>query len=138
MDISSLTPRKQVKLQYWLQVIHECRASGLTNEAWCAQNGVSIKNYYYWIAKIRKLAIEDIPRKQNGTPLALPCETSCEISPPVPGKSGFEEVQLPSHAGTPSEGAPAAVIRIKGVSLEVFEHTSDPFLRRLLEAVREC
>lgn len=31
MNISSLTPNKQVKLQYWLDVIRQCRASGLTN-----------------------------------------------------------------------------------------------------------
>ena len=30
MDFSLLTPGKQVKYQYWLNVIHECRASGLT------------------------------------------------------------------------------------------------------------
>ena len=29
MDISTLTPDKQVKLQYWLDVIRQCRASGL-------------------------------------------------------------------------------------------------------------
>ena len=26
MDISTLTPDKQVKLQYWLDVIRQCRA----------------------------------------------------------------------------------------------------------------
>ena len=30
MDFSLLTPDKQVKYQYWLNVIHEYRASGLT------------------------------------------------------------------------------------------------------------
>ena len=66
MDISSLTPDKQVKLQYWLEVIRQCRASGLTNQAWCEQHNISLKSYYYWIAKIRKLALEDLPRKNNG------------------------------------------------------------------------
>lgn len=42
MDISSLTPDKQVKLQYWLDVIRQCRASGLTNQAWCEQNQISL------------------------------------------------------------------------------------------------
>ena len=60
MDISSLTPDKQVKLQYWLEVIRQCRASGLTNQAWCEQHNISLKSYYYWIAKIRKLALEDL------------------------------------------------------------------------------
>lgn len=47
MDISSLTPDKQVKLQYWLDVIRQCRASGLTNQAWCEQHNISLKSYYY-------------------------------------------------------------------------------------------
>ncbi len=66
MDISTLTPDKQVKLQYWLDVIQQCRASGLTNQAWCEQHDISLKSYYYWIAKIRKLALEELPRKSHG------------------------------------------------------------------------
>ena len=66
MDISSLTPNKQVKLQYWLDVIRQCRASGLTNQAWCEEHNISLKSYYYWIAKIRKLALEDFPYKSYG------------------------------------------------------------------------
>ena len=58
MDLSSLTPDKQVKLQYWLDVIRQCRASGLTNQIWCEQHDISLKSYYYWLSKIRKLALE--------------------------------------------------------------------------------
>ena len=57
MDISTLTPDKQIKVQYWLDVIRQCRASGLTNQVWCEQHDISLKSYYYWIAKIRKLAL---------------------------------------------------------------------------------
>ena len=42
MDLSSLTPDKQVKLQYWLDVIRQCRASGLTNQLWCEQHDISV------------------------------------------------------------------------------------------------
>lgn len=69
MDISSLTPGKRVKLQYWLDVIRQCRASGMTNQDWCEQNTVSLKSYYYWLAKIRKLALEDFPRRQYASGL---------------------------------------------------------------------
>ena len=134
MEITSLTPNKQVKLQYWLQVIHECRASGLTNQAWCEQNGISLKNYYYWIAKIRKLAVEDLPRKQYGGSLSLPCNTE----PAEMKGSGFEEVHLPVATQVRSGGSPDAVIRVNDISLEVFEHTSDSLLRRLMKAVQEC
>ena len=67
MDISTLTPDKQVKLQYWLDVIRQCRASGLTNQVWCEQHDISLKSYYYWIAKIRKMALGELPRKRNGS-----------------------------------------------------------------------
>ena len=134
METKSLTPTKQVKLQYWLQAIHECRASGLTNKAWCEQNGISLKNYYYCIAKIRKLAIEDLPRKQHRIPLSLTCKTdTIEMK-----GTGFEEVHLPVPDQTRSSGSPDAVIRVKDISLEVFEHTSDSLLRRLMKAVQEC
>ena len=134
MDITSLTPNKQVKLQYWLHAIHECRSSGLTNQAWCEQNGISLKNYYYWIAKIRKLAIEDLPRKQYGDSQTLPCKPE----PAETKDSVFEEVHLPVSTKVPPTGSPDAVIHVKDISLEVFEHTSDPLLRRLMKAVQEC
>ena len=134
MEIASFTPNQQVKLQYWLRVIHECRTSGLTNRAWCEQNGISLKNYYYWIAKIRKLAVEDLPRKQYGASLSLPYKTE----PAETKGCCFEEVHMPVSAQVRSNGSPDAVIHVKDISLEVFEHTSDSLLRRLMKAVQEC
>lgn len=72
MDLSSLTPDKQVKLQYWLDVIRQCRALGLTNQIWCEQHDISLKSYYYWLSKIRKLALEELPRKKNGIHMYRP------------------------------------------------------------------
>lgn len=63
MGIASLTPDKQVKLQYWVAVIRQCRASGPMNQTWCEEHNISLKSYYYWIAEIRKLALEHLPRK---------------------------------------------------------------------------
>ena len=68
MDLSSLTPDKQVKLQYWLDVIRRCRASGLTNQLWCEQHDISLKSYYYWLSKIRKLALEELPPQEKRNP----------------------------------------------------------------------
>ena len=47
MDLSSLTPDKQVKLQYWLDVIQQCRASGLTNQIWCEQHDIETQQLFY-------------------------------------------------------------------------------------------
>ena len=131
MDISSLTPKKQVKIQFWLNAIRECRSSGLTNQAWCEQNNLSLKSYYYWIAKIRKLAIEDIPRKDHG--LSLPCATSQTSSS---SDEIFTEVPVPISRQSSSDFA--AVIHISDITIDISENVSSEFLVSILKAVRSC
>lgn len=131
MDISTLTPDKQVKLQYWLDVIRQCRASGLTNQAWCEQHAVSLKSYYYWIAKIRKLALEELPRKIHG------CRTVMEQTALMPDAAPeFAEVSLRDKQN--SCAAPAAVLHTGTVTVELFEDTPRELLEAILKAVRSC
>ena len=131
MNISSLTPDKQVKLQYWLDVIRQCRASGLTNQAWCEEHNISLKSYYYWIAKIRKLALEDLPRKSYGV---HPTAGQTTLLPD--SASEFAEISLPAeHAG---HSDPAAVLHIGTITVEVFEDISSELLATILKAVQSC
>ena len=131
MDISSLTPDKQVKLQYWLEVIRQCRASGLTNQAWCEQHNISLKSYYYWIAKIRKLALEDLPRKNNG--INATADQYTLLQNPA---SEFAEIPLPGRHATRSD--PAVVLHIGTITVEVFEDISCELLSTILKAVQSC
>ena len=32
---------------HWRRVIAECNSSGICKTAWCRQNGISIKSFYY-------------------------------------------------------------------------------------------
>lgn len=131
MDIYTLTPDKQVKLQYWLDVIRQCRASGLTNQAWCEQHAVSLKSYYYWIAKIRKLALEELPRKSQG------CRPVMKQTALVPDAAPeFTEVSLRGRQD--SRAAPAAVLHTGTVTVELFEDTPRELLEAILKAVRSC
>lgn len=132
MDISSLTPDKQVKLQHWLVVIHQCRASGMTNQEWCEQNGVSLKSYYYWLAKIRKLALEDIPRKQYAS--ALPADQkNSELSQ---HQATFTELSLTNTAAFDNNAA--AILHIGSVTIKIFEHTSSELISSIVKAVQPC
>ncbi len=131
MDISTLTPDKQVKLQYWLDVIRQCRASGLTNQVWCEQHDVSLKSYYYWIAKIRKLALEELPRKNHG------CRPVMEQAVPAPyAAPEFTEVSFPGRQD--SSAGPAAVLHIGSVTVELFQDTPCVLMEAILKAVRSC
>ncbi|KAI4446698.1 hypothetical protein C823_001216 [Eubacterium plexicaudatum ASF492] len=53
MDISTLTPDKQVKLQYWLNMIRQCRSSGLTN--YCIVSLISVKTPLNRVSAARRL-----------------------------------------------------------------------------------
>jgi hypothetical protein len=48
----------EFRLKQWTEIIQTCQASGMTVVAWCNQNNVNIKSYYYWLRKIRSLACE--------------------------------------------------------------------------------
>ena len=131
MDISTLTPDKQVKLQYWLDVIRQCRASGLTNQVWCEQHDISLKSYYYWIAKIRKLALEELPRKNHGSRPVME-----QTVPMLDAAPEFTEVSLRDRQDF--SAAPAAVLHIGTVTVELFEDTPCGLLETILKAVRSC
>ena len=40
--------KRAAMLQEWSAKIAECRTSGTTVKAWCAERGIPIKKYYYW------------------------------------------------------------------------------------------
>lgn len=135
MDISSLTPDKQVKFQYWLNIIHECRASGLTNRDWCEQNDISLKSYYYWIAKFRKLALEELPRKAYASSLPVLANQNLPTTP----SSAFVEISPVAPDPVPvNNTSPTAILKTGSIAIELYDNTSESFLRMLLKELRQC
>ncbi len=48
MEQSLQVMYKQERLENWTARIAACRGSGMTVRAWCRENGLSEKTYYYW------------------------------------------------------------------------------------------
>ena len=57
-----LAVRDEYRLQEWAQIHRRCRESGLSNRAFCRQNGIAEKTFYYWLKKLRETAIEKQPQ----------------------------------------------------------------------------
>ena len=53
-----LQVRKAYRMEQWRQIIQDCQKSGLSNRAYCQQQGISEKTYYYWLRKLRMAAVE--------------------------------------------------------------------------------
>ena len=49
-----VTVKKNIWLQEWNRQIEEQKASGLSVQEWCIQNGINLKTYYYHLRKVRE------------------------------------------------------------------------------------
>ncbi len=57
-----LAVRDEYRLKEWTEVYRRCRESGLSNRAFCRQNGIAEKTFYYWLRKLRETAVESRPQ----------------------------------------------------------------------------
>jgi hypothetical protein len=67
------TVKRDVQLQEWTEQIKAQQESGMTVTAYCAQNGINIKTYYYHLRKVRECSLESEPAI---VPVAFPKATS--------------------------------------------------------------
>ena len=63
MNVRKVT--NDYRAQHWMSVIKQCRESGLTIRAWCKEQGVNEKGYYYWQRKFREAACIELERSQE-------------------------------------------------------------------------
>ena len=53
MDQVSLV-KADVRKSQWAEIIKACQSSGMTVKAWCLENGINIKSYYYRLRKRKR------------------------------------------------------------------------------------
>lgn len=80
----------QQRRAYWTDAVTRCRSSGLTVRAWCVQEGVREKTYYYWQHKIFKDACG-----QNEF-IEIPCS---EVSQSVIAEVSVNGITAVVHSG---------------------------------------
>ena len=74
-DLVELNHRKN--LARWQQLVYDCRNSGMTVRAWCAQNDITEEAYFYrqrkvWKA-VRQLKETREASRQADLPAIIPC-----------------------------------------------------------------
>ena len=74
MDTKKLT--KQVQLKRWAEILRERTESGQTIKAWCLENEIHEKTYYYWQRKLRETVCNELSNNAPATFLEIkPIET---------------------------------------------------------------
>ena len=109
---------------HWLELITQCRSSGLTDRQWCIENGISVSTFYYHVRALRKKACEvpeatdTIMQKQEVVQIPL-----------------WETEPHPSNAV--SIPAPSICLEMQGVRIEIHEQAGADVIRNTLLALRQ-
>ena len=86
---------KAQKDKYWMDCIQQCRISGLSDHAWCHQNGISTSSFYYNIKRL--------PMKASDVPVPVSkVAAKQEVSLYHPYAYTFLKLQLILYCVTPN------------------------------------
>ncbi len=110
--------------EQWLELITQCRASGLTDRQWCIQNGIPVSTFYYHIRALRKKACE----------IPVAADTAVQ-------KQEVVQIPLWKTEQDPAETAPLSMpsicLQMQGVRIEIHEQAGAEVIRNTLLALRQ-
>ena len=93
----------------WLDLIQECRSSGLSDKCWCQEHHIHTSNFYYQIRRLRQKACE-IPE---------PVHSSFSGKQEVVPLSFEEPAVCPSSVQLKTDTIPDSVIKITYHSFQI-------------------
>ena len=117
---TSLTVRN-MRRQTWAMMLREQAQSGLTIRAWCDQNGLSTKSFYYRRKQVRAMILDSAER-----PLFA------QLTPP----DTLPAAHVPAGSPDPSGFSPQLVIKVSDSVIGVSLDTPKELLSAVLEVVR--
>lgn len=112
--------KHMARLAEWKERVAACRSSGMSVRAWCREQGIANKTYYYWEKEILSEAGRQMAALERG--------------------SQFVEVPaLPEGPPVGDGGAAlAAKLRMRGGELEIYSGADGAVVETLLRALKDA
>ena len=113
-------------LDEWMELVTECRQSGLTDAAWCNEHGISPSCFYNAVTRLRKKACQIPDHKQDVVQIAIEPEHS--------------PAELLPHTGNSSmyiDNSHTIEIEAKGLLIRVGNNVQPVLLKLLMDALKE-
>jgi len=121
LELNTREVTQKYRLNQWTELIRECRSSGQTIAAWCADHNIKENCYYYWLKKVREAACENLPSPDT------------ENNPIVP-------VNIPIHtagmSSVPQRLSPDIVLHLGTVTIEIRNNASETLIKNTLRALQ--
>ena len=113
----------------WLNIIHECRTSGLPDKIWCEEHHIQPSKFYYHIRRLRAKACEiterkdTLPHKQEVIQVSFAEQESCIQPTKTTGGEGI-------HPDT------VITIRMNGIQLDISNRAAKETIANTFSAQR--
>lgn len=125
--------RKRIKRtdQEWMDLILDCKTSGVTNQAWCEQHSITAKTLTYHTRRLRQLGYE-IPGKAPVSTLRekQKQEVVClRLADGSPSSAGL--TPLPLGGSSPA----AARVAFHGILIDLSNHASQEAVTNIFHAL---
>ena len=125
-------------LDEWMELVIQCRQSGLTDAAWCNEHGISPSCFYNAVTRLRKKACQ-IPESSNkASTLDLTSHKQYVVQIAIEPENSPEEL-LP-HAGTGSmylDNSHTIEIEAKGLLIRMNNNVQPVLLKVLMNVLKE-
>lgn len=114
-------------LDEWMELITECRRSGLNDAAWCQQKGISVSSFYNAATRLRKRACT-IP-EPVGKATCLDLTTAqqdvvrVDIKPEVISSEPIRQIDTSPHI----DNSHTIELEMDDVSIKI-SNSADPYL----------
>lgn len=117
---------KAEKDKYWMNCIQQCRVSGMSDYAWCNQNGISTSSLYYNIKRLRKRASE--------VPVSVPKVVEKQEVVPI----HYNELQE-TKVALPKNNSNSVAIRLEynGVVMAISNDADASLIKATLSALQQ-
>ena len=102
----------------WMNLIQECRTSGLTDKEWCREHQIHSSNFYYHIRRLREMACE-IPEPASGSTRA-----GFQEVVPITFEESFTNPSKPDNDMKSFPFDTAIRITVNGFQVEVSNHAA--------------
>jgi transposase-like protein len=125
MDVQKVS--NEYRLNYWAEIIKECRNSGQTVSSWCEEHGINVKSYYYWLRKVRIAACNSIPGiSKKHQESIVPIKADNEVQP------AFAEIKVPAIEAT----QPAIILKLNYAVIEIQNSATNSIIENTLKALK--
>ena len=125
-------------LDEWMELVIQCRQSGLTDAAWCNEHGISPSCFYNAVTRLRKKACQIPEPAGKASTLDLTSHKQDVVQIAIEPENSLEEL-LP-HAGTGSmylDNSHTIEIEAKGLLIRMNNNVQPVLLKVLMNALKE-